>query len=217
MQYYDLEKIERFLESELDKIQKNTVEDETIKGIIELKLQITKKIKDLENDKRIILDPLITQQFYKVYGGFMVVPDERKGYYLCLAIKSIMGLDSIKKILQEYYGKNYTKVMDAFNEYFANISEIKNNIDTIREDERVRNNIQHPIMKRHFKLCKNIPMIYEIPFHILGVLFEKTNLSSMKVDKDALRIYEMEYKKPLYTLEQNRQLQKETREGGGEE
>lgn len=215
MQYYDLEKIERFIEYEIDTIIKKSSDDETIEQLKEFKNAAINKLQEMQENKRLILDPLVTQQFYKTFAGYEVVYDERKGYYLCLAIKSLLGMESIKKLLKESY-RNYDKVMERFNEQFAILGEIKNNLETIREDQKIYNNINHPTMKRHFKLCQRLDLIYEVPFDILGVLFEKTNLSSMKVDKDALRIYEMEYKKPLYTLEQSKQLTKQG-SGGGEE
>lgn len=207
MQYYDLQKIRNFINTEIDTIERNCADDTTVKQLKELDKKIEEKIKTLEENKRLILDPLITQQFYALFGGFLVVPDERKGYYLCIAIQSVIGLESVKKVLKEHYGDKYDKVMKSFNEYFKSMAEIRNNIDAMREDEKIRNNITHPLMKRHFKLCQNIPMIYKIPFNILGVLSEKTNLSSMKVPKDAMRIYEMEYKKPSYTLEKKNEQQ----------
>lgn len=217
MQYYDIDKVKNFIEFELDKIIQNTTDEKIITDINQLKTQIDDKIKELEEDKRLILEPIVTQQFYKVFAGFMVVPDERKGYFLCLAIKSLIGTESIKKILKEQYKDKYRQVINAFNEYFEIMGEIRNTIDTIREDDKIRNNINNPTMKRYFKLCQKIPMIYEVPFHILGILFERTNLASMRVDKDALRTYEMEYKKPLYTLEQGRQLMRQDKNDTGGE
>lgn len=197
MKAYELENIKNKISNNID----NIILDlplETRDKIMQLKEQI---IQDIQEQQQIIILPqLIAQQFLFHFGGFLYTPDERKQYYLFMAIKSIYKLPEIQQKLKNEYGDRYEYKMAKFNEYFKIVTQIKNYKDIIEQDEKIRTNINHPIIKETNRLCKQIPLIFNTPFEILWKIIENTNIGMRSVPNDVQRIYQMAYKKIRYDL-----------------
>ena len=149
--------------------------------------------------QRIIeLDNLTCQGFLNQYAGFLTCTDERQGYYLCNAILMVWKHPDIILILKEAYGDNYEKLLSNIKYYFKKLSDVKFFLDIANEKAIDNNDLNSKAYKQAHEGLKNIDLIYETLYRVLGILARRTNLGVRGATREAMRIYETVYKHVEY-------------------
>lgn len=148
----------------------------------------------------IILPRLLVDEVMSQVAGFEYVTDERKGYYLCMAIKSIYQHELIKELLKNKYKDKYKDVIKRFNQYFSLMAKIKNYKDQIDDAPNIRDNIYHPYQRELNKLIEKVPLMYTTIYDIFVLLATKTNIGAYTPNKQQTRQFELQYKKVHYDL-----------------
>ena len=152
------------------------------------------------NEEFVVLPKLLIDSVMSHVAGFEYVTDERKGYFLCMAIKTVHQHEKIRNILKKKYAENYPKVIQKFNYYFQLMSRVKGYKDIIETDEKIRSNIHHPYQKELNKIMAQIPMIYTVIFDIFLTIIQHTNLGAYTPTTQQIRQYQLAYKKVTYKL-----------------
>ena len=143
---------------------------------------------------------MIINAFLVQIAGFEYTPDERKGDYLYMAIKTVIHHPEIIKILKNKYKDKYPEYMTQINYYAQIIKKIKNYKDIIQDDENIRENIHHPYQQELNKLMEKIPLLYTLMFDILITIINETNLGAYTPTTEQIRQYHLAYKKVTYKL-----------------
>ena len=149
----------------------------------------------------VTLEPLLRQRFVYHFAGYLHYADERKLYWLYMAIEPLMAHEQIDALLRKRFGAQYHAIKERVPRLGAILGRLNFHLNNFDEKKLRDGDIGTPAYNAVMDSLLKLPFIDDTLEKVLATVSIYTSVGQITVPNQALQIHQMRERKVQYQEE----------------
>ena len=169
---------------------------ELIQDINEIGTNLVNSVE--EETETIYLDNLTRQRFLYFLGGYLVIHDERRAWFLYHAIALCLSIDEVTELVKKKFGTRYNEFRTRFSTYGSILNKVKYHFDHMEDKTLKDGDIDSQAYRTTMDWLTKLPLIYQELDTVFVLICRYTDLGQKTMPTPDIAIFQQQYKRVDY-------------------